>query len=464
MGEFGQVKTKGPSNLETALKEYRKKFKDKSGLDWEKRNDEPKSGKYTFIEKNYDSDDGEDASANIETNEGLDAPVVPCKLPLKTQRLMELIFNENHFNSVLQQIGYNANKLPLGKLGKSTLKKGFEHLKELSSLINQPSLAQSKHGLSHHAVSPCLFTLHNQLCPKILTNQSNPYQQAILDFSNKYYSTIPHDFGRCNPPPINNDDILKREVEMLDTLTDMEVANSIMKSGSAKVSKDAEAISIVDKRFNDLGMAEMTALDHGSQEYQELKEYLVSSSGATHGLLYRLEDIFRIERRGEEERFAQSKFSKLKDKNRLLLWHGSRTTNFGGILSQGLRIAPPEAPMNGYAFGKGIYMADCSSKSANYCLAGMSGGVGLLLLCEAELSNPTYEIACGDSNAQQMAEKHNCISTKGVGRTVPQKWKDAGCVNEKLKGVMMVSFILILFFGTSRGERGVVKIKSLADC
>lgn len=42
----------------------------------------------------------------------------------------------------------------------------------------------------------------------------------------------------------------------------------------------------------------------------------------------------------------------------MLLWHGSRTTNFAGILSQGLRIAPPEAPVNGYMFGKGVYFAD----------------------------------------------------------------------------------------------------------
>jgi len=32
----------------------------------------------------------------------------------------------------------------------------------------------------------------------------------------------------------------------------------------------------------------------------------------------------------------------------MLLWHGSRTTNFAGILSQGLRIAPPEAPVVSY--------------------------------------------------------------------------------------------------------------------
>ena len=32
----------------------------------------------------------------------------------------------------------------------------------------------------------------------------------------------------------------------------------------------------------------------------------------------------------------------------LLYRHGSRATNYGGILGQGLRIAPPEAPVNGY--------------------------------------------------------------------------------------------------------------------
>ena len=39
---------------------------------------------------------------------------------------------------------------------------------------------------------------------------------------------------------------------------------------------------------------------------------------------------------------------------RQLLWHGSRLTNWVGILSQGLRIAPPEAPVTGYMVGHGF--------------------------------------------------------------------------------------------------------------
>lgn len=51
--------------------------------------------------------------------------------------------------------------------------------------------------------------------------------------------------------------------------------------------------------------------------------------------------MFKIERQGEAVTYGP--FKELH--NRKLLWHGSRTTNFAGILSQGLRIAPPEAPV-----------------------------------------------------------------------------------------------------------------------
>ena len=51
----------------------------------------------------------------------------------------------------------------------------------------------------------------------------------------------------------------------------------------------------------------------------------------------------------------------------MLLFHGSRISNYAGILSEGLRIAPPEAPVTGYMFDKGVYFADMASKSANYC-------------------------------------------------------------------------------------------------
>lgn len=151
----------------------------------------------------------------------------------------------------------------------------------------------------------------------------------------------------------------------------------------------------------------------------------------------KVKEIFRIERKGEKDRFAQSPYAKLKG-DRRLLWHGSRSTNFGGILSQGLRIAPPEAPVNGYMFGKGVYLADISSKSAGYTAYHDSGNTGLLLLCEAELGIPMLELTAVNVDAPEEAKKRGCIATWGKGSTGPHSWKDAGDVHKDLRGVMMV--------------------------
>ncbi len=139
----------GPYSLDEAHKDFDKKFKDKSGHTWDDRSEPAKKGKYTFLERSYEEDEDEPVKKEEDENE----PQIGSKLPRQTQRLMELIFNQNHFNAVLEGIGYNANKLPLGKLSKSTLKQGFEHLHELASLIKHPSLAGSKYDTTQQEVS-----------------------------------------------------------------------------------------------------------------------------------------------------------------------------------------------------------------------------------------------------------------------------------------------------------------------
>jgi len=90
-------------------------------------------------------------------------------------------------------------------------------------------------------------------------------------------------------------------------------------------------------------------------------------------------------------------------------------------------------------FDKGVYLADMSSKSANYCASYCSGGEGLLLLCEAELGNPMQVLKDADYLAGEKAKKQGLHATWGQGLTAPKGWKDAACVNPSLAGVMMVS-------------------------
>lgn len=164
---------------------------------------------------------------------------------------------------------------------------------------------------------------------------------------------------------------------------ELEVAYSLMKSSGSE--------HTVDSYYKQL-KTEVGVLDKNSEEFAVIQEYVQNTHAETHRS-YELvvEDVYTIKRQGEDKRFKP--FKKLH--NHKLLWHGSRVTNFAGILSQGLRIAPPEAPVTGYMFGKGIYFADMVSKSANYCNTHALDPKGLLLLCDVALGNVSK--LCRDS-------------------------------------------------------------------
>ncbi|RYO39727.1 hypothetical protein AA0113_g4243 [Alternaria arborescens] len=406
VGDRGLMKMLGNGSFDDAMREFEKKFKDKSGLRWADRGDEPRAGKYAYVERSYnpDSDDDDEDDANAGTASGdMDtkdsAPPAESTLSRPVQDLMKLIFNQDYFNATMSALNYDANKLPLGKLSKGTIARGFQALKDLSVLID---------------------------------NNDATSRDEVERLSNQYFSIIPHAFGRNRPPVIRDINLLKKEIELLESLSDMKETAAMLKDQL----KDKSDVNKLDKQFQGLGMNEMSPLDHKSREFVEIDEYLNNSKGKTHNVSYKVQEIFRIERQGEFERFDKSKYSKIAS-NRRLLWHGSRVTNYGGILGQGLRIAPPEAPATGYMFGKGIYLADMSSKSANYCASYNSGGTALLLLCEAELGNPMHELTDASYTAGEDAIKKGMYSTFGMGQTGPSKWKDASCMNPALKGCMM---------------------------
>jgi poly [ADP-ribose] polymerase 2/3/4 len=401
VGERGLNKILGMGSLDDAKAQFKKKFKEKTGLVWESRMDEPRPNKYVFLEKSYqpDSESEEDSKPAAGNGEAKKGPP-PCTLEPAVQDLMKLIFNERYFAAAMTDMNYDLDKLPLGKLSKATIMRGFQTLKDLSLVLDDPAAAAAAGNT-----------------------------MSVEDYSNRFYSLIPHNFGRNRPPIINNQVTVKREIELLETLADMKDASEILKAEL----DERNNLHPLDRQYLGLGMKEMTELDRNGTEFNLLKEYLINTRGQTHGVTYQnVESIFRIERQGEKDRFISDTVS-----DRRLLWHGSRATNFGGILSQGLRIAPPEAPATGYMFDKGIYLADMSSKSVNYCYSYISDNTALLLLCEAELGKPMQEFTDFQYNAAALAKKKGVLSTFGKGSTGPLVWKDAECVHPSLKGIKM---------------------------
>lgn len=400
MGEIGKSMVLGDGSLANAKMHFEKKFKDKSGLRWDERMESPKPGKYVFIERSYEPDSDDDDNPPKSRADERKPP--PCTLDPAVQGLMQLIFNQQFFAATMSDMNYDDKKMPLGKLSQATILRGFGVLKSLSTIIENPGAA--------------------------------PASPSVDSLSDMFYSIIPHVFGNrtVRPPVINNMAMVKQEIELLETLADMKNASDIMKPEIDELNR----LHPLDRQFRGLHMDEMTPLDPKGNEYQLLQSYLNTTRGQTHVANYNVETIFRIERHGEQGRFDDSVFAG-PAQDRRLLWHGSRATNFGGILSQGLRIAPPEAPASGYMFGKGVYLADMSSKSANYCRAHISGGTALLLLCEAELGKPMRELTMHDYHAAENAKADGCWSTFGKGQTGPSLWTDASCLHPSLKGVKM---------------------------
>lgn len=240
VGEHGQSACLGDGSLDSAKKYFEKKFKDKSGLAWSDRLSTPRNNKYTFLERNYEEDD-EEAEKEKETKAVKkeatdDGPPVESKLEKPIQDLMAFIFNQQHINSALASMSYDAQKLPLGKLSERTLIAGFSVLKELAEILVDPSLSTSRYGTSLGAAQESL--------------------------SNRYFTLIPHVFGRNRPPILVSDALIRKEVELLEALTDMDVANEILKD-----SKQADEIHALDRQFQSLGMEEMTCRKHNLDNY-----------------------------------------------------------------------------------------------------------------------------------------------------------------------------------------------------
>ncbi|XP_046355890.2 poly [ADP-ribose] polymerase 1-like [Haliotis rufescens] len=312
-----------------------------------------------------DIDYGQDEDAV----KSIDRSSSKSKLPKEVQDLICLIFDVESMKKAMMEFEIDLKKMPLGKLSKRQIESAYKVLSELQKLTEKSG-------------TPTQF----------------------LDASNRFYTLIPHDFGMKKPPLLDTADIIKTKTEMLDNLLEIEVAYSMLKGGD-------EGEDPIDAHYKKL-KCEMKPMDKSDDLYKKLVDYTANTHAATHNQ-YDLEvqDIFEVDREGEYNRYRP--FEDLHNKQ--LLWHGSRVTNFAGILSQGLRIAPPEAPVTGYMFGKGIYFADMVSKSANYCRTSKNDPTGILLLCEVALGN-MHELT-GASYIDKLPKgKH---STKGIGMTAP---------------------------------------------
>ncbi|RZC53061.1 hypothetical protein C5167_011914 [Papaver somniferum] len=372
VGVKGQNKLQGFTSRDEAIHEFEQRFYAKTKNLWsDRKNFFCHEKLYTWLEMDYKEPENE----SVVPEKPKDSSIQPrgTKLESRIAKFISLICNVSMMKQQMIEIGYNAEKLPLGKLSKSTILKGYDVLKSISEAMT-----------------------------------ANPNRNTLEQLTGAFYTVIPHDFGFKNMREfiIDTPQKLKNKIEMVEALGEIELATKLLKDDD-----DMQEDPLY-SHYNRL-QCELQAIDAGSKEYSVIEKYMKNTHAKTHSsYTVDIVQLFRVSRKCEDERFR--KFSNTK--NRMLLWHGSRLTNWTGILSQGLRIAPPEAPSTGYMFGKGVYFADMFSKSANYCFSSSSSTAGVLLLCEVALGEMA-ELLQSDYNADKLPPGK--LSTKGVGSTAP---------------------------------------------
>ncbi|XP_066927889.1 protein mono-ADP-ribosyltransferase PARP3-like [Clytia hemisphaerica] len=380
VGDSGQNALKGPTSLDAAKKEFEKKFRDKTKNKWEDRaNFKPASGKYTMIEidTGADSQDIAEMENKLTTLDDVDGPssskkskqTSPCTLDKETQDLIKLIFDNDMFKEAMANFDIDVKKMPLGKLSKAQIAKGFEVLEELEEVIKK--------------------------------NARNT--TAMNNLTSKFFTLIPHNFGRKRPPTINGLEILQKKMEMLMVLGDIEVAQSLQK-GPVKT-ENGDVPHPLDANYGLLNCG-LTLVDKKSETYKIIDTYVQNTKyGST------LLEVWEVDRDGEDKRFDEHKDIE----HRKLLWHGTNVAVVVAILKSGLRIMPH----SGGRVGRGIYFASEHSKSAAY-VGSSRDGTGIMFLNEVALGKQ-HIIHQDDSSLRAAPKGSDSVLAQGCREPDPSK-------------------------------------------
>jgi len=265
----------------------------------------------------------------------------------------------------------DVKKLPLGKLSKTQITKGFTVLEQIEDAIKK----NNRHTLS--------------------------------ELASQFYTVIPHSFGRRVPPIIGDAETLRQKLDMLAVLSDIEIAQTLTKKKGSDSKKEVKIENPLDNNYNLLN-CDINPLEKKSEEYKAILNYLRATEGSYRKL--KLVDVFEISRHKEEKRFAAHDHIT----NRKLLWHGTNVAVVVAILSSGLRIMPH----SGGRVGKGIYFASENSKSAGY--VGCAGNTGIMFLSEVALGKE-HHITSDDSSLEAPPPGYDSIIAKGHTEPDPKK-------------------------------------------
>ena len=369
----------GPASLVSATKEFQKKYRSKTGNTWGSDSFLAKKGKYIPIEidNNVHADRIEQhlpaPTEAIEKIEYLKSALDPA-----TKELVEILFSKEIRNEALSTFQIDLRRLPLGVPSQQQIQQGVAILGEIEDLLQGTSSASSG---------------------------------SFVELSSRFYTTIPHSFGRARPPVIRDTDSLQNRYDMCNILLDMYSTSETIRNIEEKKPTNKKLLPCVtDQHYHSL-KADLALVEKNSEEDKLIHTYFsqTKASWSKSTIVH----IWKTSRNGEAERFQ--KYGKVA--NRRLLWHGTNIAVVAPILTNGLRIMPH----SGGRVGSGIYLANLQEKSAQYTCA-YGSKYACMFLCEAPLGKQHAVTHDGPHASTLKAPPTGFDSVHAIGSLQPKQW------------------------------------------
>ncbi|KAF7256955.1 hypothetical protein EG68_05739 [Paragonimus skrjabini miyazakii] len=256
VGKTGQSKLERFfGNLDGAKNCFKKKFSDKTGNEWDSRDEFVKvDGKYDMVKLDYLAADEQNRKVVKKVGQ---QTVIESVLHPAVQALIQLICD--------------LRRAPLGKLTKEQVKAGYTALNKIADCIaaltaqlDTPSTdvePEKKRGKPKRRPSSA--------------NERRKLEHALLMACNEFYTRIPHDFGMRVPPLLHTIDEVKEKLQLLQALDDIEFAVKILKTDTSSTQ------NVLDQCYKRLE-CDLKPLERTSSMFSILRDYLLTNHGPTH--------------------------------------------------------------------------------------------------------------------------------------------------------------------------------------
>ena len=322
---------------------------------------------------------------------------------------MKFIFDTKLIDQSVEKYGYNPKKLPLGKLSKDTIVKGYSILKEIDNAI-----------------------------------KSKAKSDKLSKLSAEFYQNIPHNFGYQNMSHfvIDTQDKLKEKLDLMDSLCDIRITAKINESAKDNTQDENE----LDVKYKKLKCM-IEPLNPTTDEYKVLAKSLNINEVDKKKKNIKVLEIFKVSKKDEE-----TKVPKKSDKDRKLILHGASLSRWGGILSKGIGSKADFAKTERSKFKSEPEISDKTGQSADFTRYYMSNNIGLLALCDIAVDTSKKQKHDGLGELDKIvttrndASKYNDSSSKQLKTLLKEK---KGCCHQS---------------GMKAYDMGDVQLKYLYKC